>query len=187
MWAAGLVIGELLLCEAVLQGDTETEQLSLIENFLGSPIAEDIDALAGSRCLGLESWRRNGLEQGRPNKFDRKFEKVKSRNLLKFLASFLKWDPSLRPTPSEALGRGTSTCADDADAWWREAPSATPKENLIRHMAIQGYRDSNREQFGLQTIQVTEKKTQGEEEAHPSAAEPDTGEAILHQVSRSKL
>ena len=68
MWAAGLVIGELLLCEAVLQGDTEVEQLSLIENLLGSPLAEDIDALAGLGCLELESWRWKRLEQCRPNK-----------------------------------------------------------------------------------------------------------------------
>lgn len=144
MWAAGLVIGELLLCEAVLQGDTENEQLSLIENLVGNPVAEDIDALAGSRCLGLEDWSRNRLEQGRPNKFDRKFQKFKSQNLIKFLASFLKWDPRLRPTASEALGFGTSSCADDANAWWRETPLAAPKENLVRHIAIHGDQDSDK-------------------------------------------
>jgi cyclin-dependent kinase 10 len=148
MWAAGLVIGELLLCEAVLQGDTEIEQLSLIENVIGSPLAKDIEALASLDCPELESWNRNGLEQGRPNKFERKFQKFKSQNLIKFLASFLTWDPRLRPTASEALGYDTGACAEDANAWWREAPPAAPNENLIRHIAIHGQHDSNEEQLG---------------------------------------
>jgi hypothetical protein len=169
MWAAGLVIGELLLCEAVLQGDTEIEQLSLIENLLGSPVAEDIDALAG--CPGLESWRRNKLEQGRPNKFDLKFQKFKSQNLIEFLASFLKWNPNLRSTASEALGYGTSACAEDANAWWREAPRAAAKENLVRHISIHDHQDSDKERQGLQTIQAAEKETESEEEVHPSTAE----------------
>jgi len=145
MWAAGLVIGELLLCEAVLQGDTEIEQLSLIENLLGSPLAKDIDALSSLGCLELESWNRNGLEQGHPNKFERKFQNIKSQNLIKFLASLLKWDPRLRPTAPEALGQGTGTCAEDANAWWREAPPTAPKENLIRHITIHGHQDFNKE------------------------------------------
>lgn len=130
LWSAGLIVGELLLNEPVLMGDTALEQLSLIVKLIGSPEKEDIAALNEIGCPSLIRWQREAMSLGRPDNLDRKFRDISSEGTVRFLAGLLTWDPKERWTATEALGKGKSRKSDDAASWWHEKPRPVEKEML---------------------------------------------------------
>ena len=130
MWSAGLVLAELLFSEPCLTGETAIEQLALIVKLLGSPTSDDLAALSAMGCPELVKWRREGLTMGRVDNLERRFLSATSPETVSMLKGLLKWDPHARLTAAEALGKGRSKYATNAEKWWKESPRAVEKELL---------------------------------------------------------
>ncbi|KAI9853898.1 MAG: hypothetical protein M1824_000823 [Vezdaea acicularis] len=130
LWSAGLVLSELVICMPVLQGETELEQLALTVKLIGSPSPSDMSALVEMGCPMLSSWRREQLAHGRADNLERRFLPDTTKETVKILAGLLKWDPRARLTASEALGKGRSRFAAEAEKWWSESPRESRKELL---------------------------------------------------------
>ena len=163
IWSAGLILGELLLCTPVLQGETEIEQLSWIVKLLGTPTPEDMSSLGDMGCPDLSSWRRERLAQGRVNNLERRFKDTATPETIKYLSRFLTWDPQCRWTASEALGYGRSRWAADAEKWWFESPkeckpALLPTYPEVRNgeksgpeLAMRGLKSADEQDLGLGT------------------------------------
>lgn len=130
LWSAGLVLAELLLSNPCLTGETVIEQLSLIVKLLGTPTPDDMAALSAMGCPDLIRWRREALSQGRVNNLERRFLAETTKETVNFLAGLLTWDPGARWTAAEALGKGRSRFAAQAEKWWRESPREVDRELL---------------------------------------------------------
>ncbi|MCJ1382109.1 hypothetical protein MMC17_005221 [Xylographa soralifera] len=130
MWSAGLILAELLLSAPCLTGDTPIEQLALIVKLLGSPSSHDIAALTAMGCPELVRWRRESPSSGRVDNIERRFSPATSAETVNFLRGLLRWDPSARWTPLEALGQCRGSNAADAERWWKESPRAIGKDLL---------------------------------------------------------
>jgi cyclin-dependent kinase 10 len=163
MWSAGLILGELLLCAPVLQGETEIEQLSWIVKLLGTPTATDLSSLGDMGCPDLSSWRRERLAHGRANNLERRFKDTATPETVSHLSRFLTWDPRSRWTASEALGYGRSRWAAEAERWWSESPreckpALLPTYPEVRNgdktspeLAVRGVQSSGRQEGGLES------------------------------------
>ncbi|KAI9881479.1 MAG: hypothetical protein M1830_000042 [Pleopsidium flavum] len=130
LWSAGLILAELLLSNPCFTGETVVEQLSLIVKLLGTPSPDDMAALSAMGCPELIRWRRESLPHGRVDNLERKFQAETSKETVGFLSGLLKWDPGARWTATEALGRGRSRFAADAEKWWKESPREIDRELL---------------------------------------------------------
>lgn len=130
LWSAGFVVAELLQSVPCLQGETPSEQMSLIVKLLGSPTPEDLAALSAMGCPELIRWRRESLAPGQADNLERRFLAETSAETVIFIKGFLRWDPHARFTGAEALGTGKSRVAAMAEKWWKESPRALDKELL---------------------------------------------------------
>ena len=128
LWSAGLILAELLLGTPCLTGETPIEQLALTVKLLGSPTPDDMAALSTMGCPELIRWRRDSLASGRADNLERRFLTETSSETVSFLQGLLRWDPRARWTATEALAKGTSVFAMDAEKWWKESPRAIEKE-----------------------------------------------------------
>ena len=130
IWSAGLILGELLLSVPCLPGGSELEQLSLVTKLLGSPEPADMASLRSIGCPDLVQWQRSSMPRGRPSNLERRFLPETTKETVRYLCGLLKWDPKARWTASEALGKGKSTFADEAERWWQESPRSANKDFL---------------------------------------------------------
>jgi len=130
LWSAGLVLAELLLSDPCLPGETVIQQLSLIVKLLGTPTPDDVAALSAMGCPDLVKWRRESLPQGRVTNLERGFLPTTTRETVNYLAGLLTWDPGVRWTATEALGKGRSRFAAQAEKWWKESPREADRELL---------------------------------------------------------
>jgi len=140
LWSAGLVLAELLLSDPCLPGETVIQQLSLIVKLLGTPTPDDVAALSAMGCPDLVKWRRESLPQGRVTNLERGFLPTTTRETVNYLAGLLTWDPGVRWTPTEALGKGRSRFAAQAEKWWKESPREADRELLPTYPEV---RNSN--------------------------------------------
>lgn len=141
LWSAGLILAELLASMPCLTGETVMEQLSLIVGLLGSPSPADIAAFSAMGCPELIRWRRESLQQGRGDSFERRFGAGTSRETVTFLRGLLRWDPGVRWTAMEALGKGRSKFAAEAERWWREAPREADRELLPTYPEVRNNKE----------------------------------------------
>ena len=128
LWSTGLILAELLLSAPCLTGETPIEQLSLIVKLLGSPTSDDMTAFSDMGCPELIRWRRESLTLGRADNLERRFLTDTTPETVNFLHGLLKWDPRARWTAAEALSKGRSRSATEAEKWWKESPRAIEKE-----------------------------------------------------------
>ncbi|KAK4991770.1 hypothetical protein LTR50_001587 [Elasticomyces elasticus] len=125
IWAAGVVIGELILGIPILPGETDADQLDLIAKLLGSPTDQDLQPLreAGYPCRGMQdllvTW----------NLPDR-FAEPGGKGIVAFLTGLLQWDANKRWTASGALQGHGEPAAEDRAAWWNEQPVMCREEEL---------------------------------------------------------
>jgi cyclin-dependent kinase 10 len=130
LWSAGLILAELLLCIPLLPGDTEIQQLNLIVKLLGTPTPSDLAALSAMSCPDLTRWRCEQLPHGRVDNLERRLLSQATRETVRFLGGLLRWDPNARWTAAEALGKGRSRNAGDAERWWKESPKEVDRDLL---------------------------------------------------------
>ena len=145
LYSAGLVLGELLLAEPVLPGETALSQLGLTVKLLGSPDAAALAALHAMGCPQLVAWRRDGaLPPGRADNLARKFEAKSTAATVRVLAGLLQWDPRARWTAAEALGRARRV-PRDVERWWAESPRALNPELLPTFPEVRNREGKQRE------------------------------------------
>ena len=100
MWAVGCVIAEWLLHRPAMPGNTETEQIDLIINFVGTP-----DARYGRNILQSDTWldgpwpRRTAT----PCQVSKIFDRY-SKGTHELIRGCLRWDPFLRWDCDRCLG-----------------------------------------------------------------------------------
>ncbi len=168
LWSAGLILAELLLSNPCLTGETVIEQLSLIVKLLGTPTPDDMAALLAMGCPELIRWRRESLPRGRVDNLERRFGAETTNGTVSFLRGLLRWDPAARWTATEALGKGRSKFAVDAEKWWKESPRETDRELLPTYPEVRNNK----------TMSDMAHREKGKEGAFkPAASSVDTGES----------
>lgn len=134
MWSAGLIVAELLLSEALLMGDTTLSQLSRTVKLLGTPTADDLASLSRLGCSDLIHWEHNEMASGRPENLRRRFDGCRlgsaTEPTARLLKGMLTWDPKLRWTAPEALGKSRG-----AREWWEGNPKACDSRMLANFLA----------------------------------------------------
>ncbi|KAL7677595.1 hypothetical protein ACOME3_003830 [Neoechinorhynchus agilis] len=111
IWACGCILGELLANEPLLPGKSETNQLSLIVNLLGTPNSDiwaGFDELPVVKIIKIDRQPYNNLRQ--------RFPKVSNAGI-SLLNSLFVYDPTKRISASDAL----------KSSYFKESPLPTPR------------------------------------------------------------
>jgi cyclin-dependent kinase 10 len=70
------------------------------------------------------------LPQGRVDNLERRFSSETTKETVRFLGGLLRWDPDARWTAMEALGKGRTRNAGEAERWWKESPREVDRDLL---------------------------------------------------------
>jgi cyclin-dependent kinase-like len=116
LWAIGCIMGEITDGQPLFPGESEVDQLYIIQKIVGPLIPSHTDLfLANSRFAGLKF-----PDMSRPETLQKKYLGTLSKRSLHFMQQVLSMDPADRPTSEEALnhpyfqsmpGAGTMTAA----------------------------------------------------------------------------
>ena len=99
IWAIGCIVGEITDGQPVFPGESEVDQLYIIQKVLGPLIPEHQDMfLQNPRFAGLKF-----PDMTRPDTLQKKYMGKQSKRAQSFMRSVLGLDPSSRPSSSEAL------------------------------------------------------------------------------------
>jgi cyclin-dependent kinase 10 len=175
IWAAGMVIGELLLNAPVLPG-TDQDQLSRIVTLIGEPSPQDYDALERIGCEALATWYSDELQPGPGSPLGKRFYNNGGEVTVRYLRGFFDWNPRNRWTATEALGKLDDEFAMPTKAWWEAAPPAMPKERL-GHILCGGVQDSR--SFVLESRPKEEVDLEGKMKKHRMSSVKDGNPNVL--------
>eukprot|EP00658_Telonema_sp_P-2_P052312 TRINITY_DN4051_c0_g1_i2.p1 TRINITY_DN4051_c0_g1~~TRINITY_DN4051_c0_g1_i2.p1 ORF type:complete len:637 (+),score=122.15 TRINITY_DN4051_c0_g1_i2:47-1912(+) len=99
MWAIGCIMGELIDGQPLFPGESEIDQLYLIQRVLGPLTSEQNELfLRNPRFLGLKF-----PDMTRPETLEKRYLGKVSKKLMQFLKSLLKMEPSERGTSGDCL------------------------------------------------------------------------------------
>ena len=99
MWAIGCIMGEITDGQPLFPGESELDQLAVIQKVLGPLIAEQQEVFQKHpRFLGSKF-----PDFGKPETLEKKYLGKMSKKALSFMKALLKMDPKERLTASEAL------------------------------------------------------------------------------------
>lgn len=116
LWAIGCIMGEITDGQPLFPGESEVDQLYIIQKIVGPLIPAHTDLfLANSRFAGLKF-----PDMSRPETLQKKYMGTLSKRSLHFMQQVLSMDPAERPTSEEALNHpyfqsmGGTMAAEDA-------------------------------------------------------------------------
>lgn len=99
MWAIGCIMGEITDGQPMFPGESEVDQLFIIQKVLGPLIPEHIDMFASNaRFAGLKF-----PDMSRPETLQKKYVGKFGKSALHFLQALLRMNPADRPTSRDAL------------------------------------------------------------------------------------
>lgn len=99
MWAIGCIMGELIDGQPLFPGESEIDQLYLIQRVLGPLTPEQLELfLRNPRFLGLKF-----PDMTRPETLEKRYLGKVTKKLITFMKSLLKMEPTERATSSECL------------------------------------------------------------------------------------
>lgn len=100
MWAAGCIMAEMIDGQALFPGETELDQIFMIQKLLGNLTPQQADTFRKNKRFANETLR----DIQRPDTtLERKYGRKANRKALSFLKSLLVIDPDRRLTVDEAL------------------------------------------------------------------------------------
>lgn len=99
LWAIGCIMGEITDGQPLFPGESEVDQLYIIQKIIGPLIPAHMDLfLANNRFAGLKF-----PDMSRPETLQKKYLGTLSKRSLHFMQQVLSMDPAARPTSEEAL------------------------------------------------------------------------------------
>lgn len=99
MWAIGCIMGELIDGQPLFPGESEIDQLYLIQRVLGPLTAEQLELfLRNPRFLGLKF-----PDMSRPETLEKRYLGKVTKKLIQFMKSLLKMEPTERANSTECL------------------------------------------------------------------------------------
>lgn len=99
MWAIGCIMGEITDGQPIFPGESEVDQLYIIQKVLGPLTSEHIDMfIANPRFSGLKF-----PDMSKPETLQKKYVGKLGKSALQFMQSVLRMHPPDRPTSSQAL------------------------------------------------------------------------------------
>jgi cyclin-dependent kinase-like len=99
LWAIGCIMGEITDGQPLFPGESEVDQLYIIQKIVGPLIPSHMDLFLGnSRFAGLKF-----PDMSRPETLQKKYLATLSKRSLHFMQQVLSMDPAERPTSEEAL------------------------------------------------------------------------------------
>lgn len=99
MWAIGCIMGELIDGQPLFPGESEIDQLYLIQRVLGPLTPEQLELfLRNPRFLGLKF-----PDMTRPETLEKRYLGKVTKKLIQFMKALLKMEPSERATSTECL------------------------------------------------------------------------------------
>lgn len=99
MWAIGCIMGELTDGQPLYPGESEIDQLYVIQKVMGPLTAEQMEMfLRNPRFLGLKF-----PDMSRPETLEKRYVGKLTKKALSFMKSLLVMDPAKRPTANETL------------------------------------------------------------------------------------
>eukprot|EP00657_Telonema_sp_P-1_P005266 TRINITY_DN22514_c0_g1_i1.p1 TRINITY_DN22514_c0_g1~~TRINITY_DN22514_c0_g1_i1.p1 ORF type:complete len:173 (-),score=74.22 TRINITY_DN22514_c0_g1_i1:13-531(-) len=99
MWAIGCIMGELIDGQPLFPGESEIDQLYLIQRVLGPLTPEQMELfLRNPRFLGLKF-----PDMTRPETLEKRYLGKVTKKLILFIKSLTKMEPSERATAAECL------------------------------------------------------------------------------------
>jgi cyclin-dependent kinase-like len=168
IWAIGCILGELTDGQPLFPGESEIDQLFLIQKILGPLTSEQMEMFQKNpRFIGMRF-----PEMNRPETLEKKYLGKLSKKALSFMKSCLKMDPSDRLTASEALshpyfeGLGDGNVASSIASDFRIESAKPPSNKLVINNLNQtqhnGLGQQNTAQQGAKNISVTPDKFNGQ-------------------------
>lgn len=99
IWAIGCIMGEITDGQPIFPGETEVDQLYIVQRVLGPLIPAHVDLFtANPRFLGLKF-----PDMSKPETLQKKYVGKLGKSALNFLQSVLRMDPAERPSSEAAL------------------------------------------------------------------------------------
>ena len=103
MWAIGCIMGELSDGQPLFPGDSEMDQLYLIQTALGKLTKEQAESFSKNpRFVGLK-FPNDISREGNKDSLEKRYTGKLSRKALSLMQGLLKMDPSERLTGEQAL------------------------------------------------------------------------------------
>lgn len=99
IWAAALIIAEMITSEPLFPGDSDVDQLHLIQRVLGNLTRKQMEKfLRNPKFIGV------GFPDSKPEGLDRKLAgKIKDKQAVSLLKMMLQMDPANRPSATQCL------------------------------------------------------------------------------------
>lgn len=99
IWAAALIISEMITSEPLFAGDSDVDQLYLIQRVLGNLTRKQMEKfLRNPKFIGVE------FPTSRPEGLEKKLTgKIKDKQAISLLKMMLKMDPAERPSATQCL------------------------------------------------------------------------------------
>lgn len=100
IWACALIIAEMLTSEPLFAGDSDVDQLFLIQRVLGNLTRKQMEKfLRNPKFIGVS------FPDSRPEGLERRLSgKIKDKAAVSLLKAMLQMDPSNRPSATQCLG-----------------------------------------------------------------------------------
>jgi len=133
LWAIGCILGELTDGQPLFPGESEIDQLFLIQKILGPLTSEQMEMFQKNpRFIGMRF-----PEMNRPETLEKKYLGKLSKKALAFMKQCLKMDPADRLTATEALnhpyfeGLGEGNVASSIASDFRIESAKPPSNKLV--------------------------------------------------------
>lgn len=131
MWAIGCIMGELIDGQPLFPGESEIDQLYLIQRVLGPLTPEQHELfLRNPRFLGLKF-----PDMTRPETLEKRYLGKVTKKLIQFMKSLLKMEPNDRATSHECLEHPYLEGIADKDTSRRHPPDNRQKSAKERSSA----------------------------------------------------
>jgi len=131
MWAIGCIMGELIDGQPLFPGESEIDQLYLIQRVLGPLTPEQLELfLRNPRFLGLKF-----PDMTRPETLEKRYLGKVTKKLITFMKSLLKMEPTDRATSSDCLESPYLEGIADKDSSRRQQPDHRQKSAKERSSA----------------------------------------------------
>jgi len=171
MWAIGCIMGELIDGQPLFPGESEIDQLYLIQRVLGPLTPEQHELfLRNPRFLGLKF-----PDMTRPETLEKRYLGKVTKKLIMFMKSLLKMEPTERSTAAESLDHPYLEGIADKDTSRRQQVPDNRQKSAKERSSANSIREAENIKNANAVISARHSR-QGELDARPPPRSPMVSE-----------